>query len=738
MFLKSEILSIGSLNNHLNHMKKISIGLFVLGFVFLNFSNVHATGPDTTPPVITLTGSASVSIEIGSSYTDDGATALDDTDGDITASITVLNPVDTNTLGTYTVTYNVSDIAGNSALQVERTVTVVAVPQATLLVRNGATVIFDDTVSLPASRTVSIMDDVGATHSVDARSVLGFLYTVSQDSNSGFTLSDLQYFTSFGSFYLKCLLPTGGTDACDNWQFVVGGTTPWTSMDATMLTGGEHVGIYFGTPHQVTFDTTSINPHGSFTATAETYNYLDNTWSPLTGVTIGATQPNPSDPWNPTVISTVVVDSQGKATLTLDDIGSYNVGIAEDYYYPSYVVTVVSSSGGGGGGGSTSFSVPNAIQYLTNVQQSDGSFSGLDLYSDWAALALGASNTTGAIRTKLLSYFTANNSVHSLVTDNERHAMALLALGQNPYSFNGTNFIAPILSSFDGTQFGDASLVNDDVFAIIVLQKTGYTSTDTEISQAVSFVVGKQLPNGSWENSVDMTSAAVQALARFDSLTGVSTALTNAGTYLQNNQNTDGGWGNISSSAWATGAMNALGTTWTKNSKSPSDYFATVQAIDGGTNPTSDSVENRTWATSYAIPAVLGKTWFNSMTAVARPTTSNGGGSIDTTTGTTTDTTKKTETKKTDTVKTEEEKKVAIETIPEIVQINPIVQPVVTRSALSRSSANNTPEIVVTTPLTANALGAVGAGGGNRNTIPIVLATGSGLILLFVVVRRLV
>ena len=66
------------------------------------------------------------------------------------------------------------------------------------------------------------------------------------------------------------------------------------------------------------------------------------------------------------------------------------------------------------------------------------------------------------------------------------------------------------------------------------------------------------------------------------------------------------------------------------------------------------------------------------------------------------------------------------------------MQPVVTRSALSRSSANNTPEIVVTTPLTANALGAVGAGGGNRNTIPIVLATGSGLILLFVVVRRLV
>ncbi|MBI2046524.1 MAG: DUF5011 domain-containing protein, partial [Parcubacteria group bacterium] len=79
---------------------------------------------DTTPPVITLTGSSTVSILHGSVYTDDGATALDDTDGDITPNIIVNNPVNTAATSTYTVTYDVADAAGNQAAQVQRTVVV--------------------------------------------------------------------------------------------------------------------------------------------------------------------------------------------------------------------------------------------------------------------------------------------------------------------------------------------------------------------------------------------------------------------------------------------------------------------------------------------------------------------------------------------------------------------------------------------------------------------------------------
>ena len=79
---------------------------------------------DVTIPVISLEGSASVSLEAGTAYTDAGATATDNIDGAITSGIVTVNPVDINTVGTYTVTYNVSDAAGNAATAVTRTVIV--------------------------------------------------------------------------------------------------------------------------------------------------------------------------------------------------------------------------------------------------------------------------------------------------------------------------------------------------------------------------------------------------------------------------------------------------------------------------------------------------------------------------------------------------------------------------------------------------------------------------------------
>ncbi len=88
--------------------------------------------PDTTPPTITLLGNSPVTVELGSTYTDAGATASDNVDGNITTSIVIVNPVDTNTIGTYTITYNVQDAAGNNAIQVTRTVNVVDTTNPTI------------------------------------------------------------------------------------------------------------------------------------------------------------------------------------------------------------------------------------------------------------------------------------------------------------------------------------------------------------------------------------------------------------------------------------------------------------------------------------------------------------------------------------------------------------------------------------------------------------------------------
>ena len=100
--------------------------------VYMNGALVFTSAPpvDITPPVITLLGDASVVINQDEVYTDAGATALDDVDGDITDDIVVVNPVDTATPSVYSVTYNVSDAAGNPADEVTRSVEVVATSAA--------------------------------------------------------------------------------------------------------------------------------------------------------------------------------------------------------------------------------------------------------------------------------------------------------------------------------------------------------------------------------------------------------------------------------------------------------------------------------------------------------------------------------------------------------------------------------------------------------------------------------
>jgi hypothetical protein len=93
---------------------------------------------DVTAPVITLVGSQTVSIELGSAYVDAGAMALDDIDGDISTNITATSTVDVNTVGTYSVTYSVSDVAGNAATPVVRTVNVTATASTDTSSSSGA------------------------------------------------------------------------------------------------------------------------------------------------------------------------------------------------------------------------------------------------------------------------------------------------------------------------------------------------------------------------------------------------------------------------------------------------------------------------------------------------------------------------------------------------------------------------------------------------------------------------
>ena len=115
---------------------------------------------DTTPPVITLLGESDATHEQGTVYTDAGATASDDVDGDV--DVTVSGSVDEAVAGTYSVTYSASDSSGNS-VSATRTVTVRDTIPPVVTLTGDASVTIDKGVvysDLGATATDSVDGDL--------------------------------------------------------------------------------------------------------------------------------------------------------------------------------------------------------------------------------------------------------------------------------------------------------------------------------------------------------------------------------------------------------------------------------------------------------------------------------------------------------------------------------------------------------------------------------------------------
>lgn len=118
-----------------------------IGSYFVNYTATDAAGNvataqraiavcDNAVPVLTLIGSANITIAQGTYYVDEGATATDG-GGDISDQIVIGgDPVNGDAAGTYTVEYNVSDASGNAATPIYRTVTVTAVYPVITLIGN--------------------------------------------------------------------------------------------------------------------------------------------------------------------------------------------------------------------------------------------------------------------------------------------------------------------------------------------------------------------------------------------------------------------------------------------------------------------------------------------------------------------------------------------------------------------------------------------------------------------------
>ena len=120
---------------------------------------------DTIPPLITITGDNPVTVTRDDTYSDAGATAIDNVDGVVAVTI-VSNSVDTSVVGTYHIVYKAEDSSGNEA-NATREVRVVepdtTPPVITILGDNPITILADTTYS---DAGASATDDVDGALSV--------------------------------------------------------------------------------------------------------------------------------------------------------------------------------------------------------------------------------------------------------------------------------------------------------------------------------------------------------------------------------------------------------------------------------------------------------------------------------------------------------------------------------------------------------------------------------------------
>jgi hypothetical protein len=251
------------------------------------------------------------------------------------------------------------------------------------------------------------------------------------------------------------------------------------------------------------------------------------------------------------------------------------------------------------------------VAFISNKINADGTF-GNAMYDDWVAIALGSlENNFSFITEKVVQNITKHPiRENAPLTDYERRAMALMALGQNPYRNNGVNYIQKILDGYDGKQFGDPNLINDDIFAIIPLVKADISPSDKKIISSAKYILSFQKENGSF-GSPDLTASAIQAFLLLPASEEISDSIKRANLFLRNSQKSDGGWENTFSTSWVLQSIYAMEEkleNWKKDSGSPLNFLGSHQAEDGGMD-INESPTSRLWATAYALPAAVGKPW---------------------------------------------------------------------------------------------------------------------------------
>ncbi|MFA6928520.1 MAG: prenyltransferase/squalene oxidase repeat-containing protein [Patescibacteria group bacterium] len=434
--------------------------------------------------------------------------------------------------------------------------------------------------------------------------------------------SDWSYWES--SAFLNSLGGHKNNDEANGiyWQWFSNLEYGQTALNSHVLTEGENLLLAYGV-NPLKLEIAESAPPVNSTSTIRLSEFgLDEFWNPV---------------WSPAAESALIINGESRANpagdyeLFISTSSPYIIYGEKAGYINSQSLTITpllpaeeeepeeeetpapTGSSGNYGGGSVippiaaNIDSAKLINFLLANQKEDGSMPTI-IISDWTAIALAAS---GSNTEKIKNYLLGDPQPGNLLTDYMRRAMALMSLGISPYNGTKTNYINKITEEYANGQSGDPENFNDDIFAILVLRKAGFSAGDEIFNGALSQLLSAQRQDGGW-GGVDLTSAAIEALLTVKNSAGAEESITKARFYLKEKQGQDAGFGNSFSTSWALQAIYALRENendWKKNNKTPLEYLAGLQNPDGGLLSPAEDKNTRIWASAYALPAGLKKSW---------------------------------------------------------------------------------------------------------------------------------
>ncbi|MBU1036777.1 DUF4430 domain-containing protein [Patescibacteria group bacterium] len=234
----------------------------------------------------------------------------------------------------------------------------------------------------------------------------------------------------------------------------------------------------------------------------------------------------------------------------------------------------------------------------------------------WITMALAASGSSNLD----LSYL--DNFSGSSANDFSKTVLALTAASQNPYNYNGTDFIQGLSNYYQNNQIGSPSLLSDDFWAILALRSAGVEISDNIIQDSKNFILTNQNPDGGWsyapgtESDTNDTAAAIMALLDAGLLSNNS-QIQSAVSYLHAQQNPDGGFAfteggqsDSGSDAWVISAIYKLGDdplTWIQGENNPLGHLESLGLADGSFKWIASDTQGNPLMTAYAAIALVAK-----------------------------------------------------------------------------------------------------------------------------------